>query len=137
MNNKFNHSSSSGTFKFFSDDLDQDKVKHLENILSIAANGDNESFYSYEENNLVIYIFEDEQCKKKNVETALKKLMNEFKNDIVSLDFCIKEEEKNINNNENYHSYSGTITTKYFYENESDNGIIVTVITNSTSSRTF
>ena len=136
MNNKIKHSSSSGTFKFFSDDLDQDKVKHLENILSIAANGDNESFYSYEENSLVIYIFEDEQCKKKNVETALKKLMNEFKNDIVSLNFCVKEEEKIINNDK-YPSYSGIITTKYSYENESDNGIIVTVITNSTSSRAF
>lgn len=112
-------------------------MKHLENTLSVAANGDNECFYSYQEDNIIIYMFEDEQCKKKNVETALRQLMNEFKNDIVSLNFCIKEEEKSINNDKNYPSYSGIITTKYSYENGSDNGIIMTVITNSTSSRVF
>jgi len=130
-------SSSNGTFKFFSDNLYPDKMKHLENTLSVAANGDNECFYSYQEDNIIIYMFEDEQCKKKNVETALRQLMNEFKNDIVSLNFCIKEEEKSINNDKNYPSYSGIITTKYSYENGSDNGIIMTVITNSTSSRVF
>lgn len=136
MNNKLMLSSSSGTFKFFSDNLDPNKIKHLENTLAVAANGDNNSFYSYQKDNLVIYIFEDEQCKKKNVEASLRKIMNEFKNNIVSLNFCIKEEEKIINNN-NYSSYSGIITTKYHYDNESDDEIIVTVITNSTSSRVF